>query len=100
MQLHAIDVVDHAKTIRPHDGEAGLARDLGDGVLRVLTADFAKPAAKIIAEPTLRRAQASIASRTLAAGNVNTARSTPSGKSSGTLQHGPAVDRLGLRPTR
>ena len=54
----------------------------------------AKPAANTIAEPTLRFTQASTASRTPAAGSVKTARSTPSGSSSGALQHRPAVDRL------
>ncbi len=60
----------------------------------------AKPAANTMAEPTLRFTHAATASRTPAAGNVKTARSTPSGNSSGLLRTGRPSIGSALRPTR
>ena len=60
----------------------------------------AKPAANTIAEPTLRFTQAATASRTPAAGSVKTARSTPSGSSSGLFSTGRPSIGSALRPTR
>ncbi len=53
-----------------------------------------------MAEPTLLLTQAAIASRTAAAGRVNTARSTPSGSSSGLLSTARPSIGSALRPTR
>ena len=100
VQHHAVDVVGDAEAVRADDREPGVARGLGDLVLRLLSPTSAKPAANTIAEPTLRFAQAAIASRTAAAGSVNTARSTPSGNSSALFSTGRPSIGSSLRPTR
>ena len=101
VQHHAVDIVGDAEAIGADHGKPGRPR----GLCRRRPASSwsptsAKPAANTIAEPTLRRAQASMASRTPAAGSVNTARSTPSGSSSGLFSTGRPSIGSSLRPTR